>query len=89
MLPRCVTILNTHIKTIKTWQRSIKQAMYHLLIVLVFAESYFTSYLSNESLQTFIKHLLRLVNESELIKHIKRIPINPETLLIDAALQVF
>ncbi|CAF1018940.1 unnamed protein product [Adineta steineri] len=89
MLPRCVTILNTHIKTIKTWRRSIKQAMYHLLIVLVFAESYFTSYLSNESLQTFIKHLLRLVNESELIKHIKRIPINPETLLIDAALQVF
>ncbi|CAF3706107.1 unnamed protein product, partial [Adineta steineri] len=89
MLPRYVFIIDLHIKTIKYWHHSVKHAMYNLLTVLVYAESYFTLYLSNESLQTFINHLLRLINESELVRNIQQVPNNPETLLIDAALQVF
>ncbi|CAF0722602.1 unnamed protein product [Adineta ricciae] len=88
MLPRYVSIIDTHIKTIKKWRRPIKLAVYHLLTILVFAEGYFITFLSNHLLQTLINHLLRLVNESTLIEEIHEIPDNSESLLIDAALQV-
>ncbi|UJR21493.1 hypothetical protein I4U23_024577 [Adineta vaga] len=88
MLPRYVSILDTHIRTIKKWRRPVKLAIYHLLTILVFAEGYFLTFLSNELLQTLINHLLRLVNESTLINQIREIPDNSESLLVDAALQV-
>ena len=88
-LPRYISILSTHVRTIKTWDRAMNRAIYHLLTILVYAENYFTLYLNSELLHALIDNLLRVVSEPTLIEKITRTSNNPEYFLMDAALQVF
>ncbi|CAF3415172.1 unnamed protein product [Rotaria sp. Silwood1] len=89
MLPRYVSILDKHIKTIKEWHRPMLRSIRHLLTTLILAESCFTLHLSNEVLQSLINHLLCLINEPILINKIHHTPENQETLLINVTLLVF
>ncbi|CAF0910631.1 unnamed protein product [Rotaria sordida] len=89
MLPRYVSILDKNIKQIKKWHGPMMRSIRHLLTTLIFAEGYFTVYLSNGSLGSLINHLLYLISEPTLIKKLHNTPENQETLLIDAALRVF
>ncbi|UJR21494.1 hypothetical protein I4U23_024578 [Adineta vaga] len=88
MLPRYVSILNIHMKTITGWHRSTKRAIYHLFTILVYAENYFTSYLKDELLQTLINHLLRILVEPTLIKNITERTTDFDSLLIYATLDL-
>ncbi|CAF2346324.1 unnamed protein product [Rotaria sp. Silwood2] len=89
MLPRYVSILDKHMKTIKEWQSPMMRAIHNLIITLVYAEGYLSSHIYNKSFQLLINHLLHLLNESSLINKIHPNANNLETLLIDATLVVF
>lgn len=89
MLPRYVSILDQHIKTIKEWNRPIMRAIHNLIITIVYAEGFFSSHTKTESFRTLINHLLTILNEPKLINKIHSTSNNIETLLIDATLVVF
>ncbi|CAF3589496.1 unnamed protein product [Rotaria sordida] len=89
MLPRYVSILDKHMKTIKEWQEPIMHAIHNLIMTIVYAEGYFSSCINNKSFQLLINHLLNLLNETSLINKIHPKENNIETLLIDATLVVF
>jgi hypothetical protein len=88
-LPRYVSILDKHIKTIKQWNRPIMRAIHNLLITIIYAEGYFSSYTNNQSFRSLIDHLLRILTEPRLINNIQPNSHNMETLIIDATLLVF
>ncbi|CAF1013654.1 unnamed protein product [Adineta ricciae] len=89
ILPRYVSILDTHMTSITTWTSSVKCAVYHLLKILVYAEDYFTLYLNDQLLEKLINHLLRILSEPTLTKAITRTSHNFESLIIYATLEVF
>src|SRR5437588_11982651 len=89
MLPRYVSILDKHMKTIKEWKRPMMRAVHNLIITIAYAEGYFSSYTNTESFRSLINHLLNILNESTLIDKIHQNSNNIETLLIDATLVVF
>ena len=89
MLPRYVSILDKHIKTIKQWRHPIMHAIHYLLISLNFAKGCFTLYLTNQSLRSLIDHLLSLLNEPILINEMKRSSTNIESSIIHAILRIF
>ncbi|CAF4665137.1 unnamed protein product, partial [Rotaria sp. Silwood1] len=89
MLPRYVSILDKHMKTIKEWRSSMMRAIHNLIITIVYADGYFSSHTHNKSFRLLINHLLCLLSETSLIKKIHPSANNLETLLIDATLVVF
>jgi hypothetical protein len=89
MLPRYVTILDKHIKTMNDWHHSIMRAMHYLLATLIFAKGCFTLHINNQLIPSLVNHLLRLLNEPILINNIRKIPTNPESLLINEVLLIF
>ncbi|CAF0722592.1 unnamed protein product [Adineta ricciae] len=89
ILPRYVSILDTHITSITTWTSSVKRAVYHLLKILVYAEDYFTLYLNDQLLEKLTNHLLRIVSEPTLTKSITQTSNNLQSLIIHATLEVF
>ncbi|CAF0834713.1 unnamed protein product [Adineta steineri] len=89
MLPRYVSILNKHMKTIKEWNRPMMRAVHNLIITIIYAEDYFSAHINNEAFRSLIDHLLQLLNESVLINKINAESKNMESLLIDATLIVF
>jgi hypothetical protein len=89
MLPRYVSILDEHMKTIKDWNRPIMRAIHNLIITIIYAEGYFSSYTKTASFRELINHILNILNEQKLIDKIQSNSNNIETLLIDATLVVF
>jgi hypothetical protein len=89
MLPRYVSILDKHMKTIKEWKRPIMRSIHNLIITVVYAEGFFSPYSKTESFRSLINHLLNILNEPSLISKIHPNANNIETLLIDATLVVF
>jgi len=89
MLPRYVSILDQHMKTIKEWKRPIMRAIHNLIITIVYAEGFFTPYSKTESFRALIDHLLNILSEPTLINKIHPSSNNIETLVIDATLVVF
>jgi hypothetical protein len=89
MLPRYVSILDEHMKTIKEWNRPIMRAIHNLIITIIYAEGYFSSYTKSDSFRKLINHILNILNEEKLINKIHSNSNNIETLLIDATLVVF
>lgn len=89
MLPRYLSILDKHIKTIKEWNHPMMRAIHNLIITIVYAEGYFSSYTNTKSFRLLINNLLSLLNESTLINKIQSNSNNIETLLVDAVLVAF
>ncbi|CAF3785518.1 unnamed protein product [Rotaria socialis] len=89
MLPRYVSILDKHMKTIKEWNHSMMRAIHNLIITIVYAEGFFSSHTSSKSFRLLVNHLLHLLNEPTLINKIQSNSNSVETLLIDAALVAF
>ncbi len=42
MLPRYVSILDKHMKTIKQWNRPMMRAVHNLIITIIYGEDYFS-----------------------------------------------
>ncbi|CAF1992875.1 unnamed protein product [Rotaria magnacalcarata] len=89
MLPRYVSILDKHMKTIKEWNHSMMRAMHNLIITIVYAEGFFSSHTNSKSFRLLVNHLLHLLNEPTLVNKIQPNSSSVETLLIDAALVAF
>ncbi|UJR27361.1 hypothetical protein I4U23_008653 [Adineta vaga] len=89
MLPRYVSILNKHMKTVNEWHRPMMRAVHNLIITIIYAEDYFSSHIKNEPFRALIDHLLQLLNEPVLINKINPETKNMESLLVDATLIVF
>jgi hypothetical protein len=89
MLPRYVSILDKHMKTIKQWNRPMMRSVHNLIITIIYGEDYFSSRVNSESFRSLIDHLLRLLNEPTLVSKISPDSNNVETLLIDATVIVF
>jgi hypothetical protein len=86
MLPRYVSLLDKHMRTIQTWTRPMMRAVHHLLSTMIFAEGSFTVYLNEQSVRSLINHLLRLVCETRFIATLHQTGTSLPSVLINTAL---
>jgi hypothetical protein len=89
MLPRYVTILNKHIKTIKEWDRPMMHAIHNLIRTIIYARGYFSSFTDSKSFRSLIDHLLYLLDESVITNKIQANSKKIENLLIEATFSAF
>ena len=88
MLPRFVSILDRHVKTVHTWKCSLLRAIHNILTILIYAGEDLHSFANHPSLRSLIDYLLRLLSQPVLIGKIHANSNNNETLLLDGILIV-
>lgn len=86
MLPRYLTILDQHMKTVDNWTRSTMRAIHNLLITVISAEEYFAFYAHDPVLRLFIDHLIKIIGQPVLQQNILTDANSIQSLLIDTTL---